>query len=178
MQESSTSPDIERRLKELERKVAAIATLKPEERQGLRETINDLLVETQSLRADSNKQAREIEELRKSRKDIEQDIEEIREHFPALVVETKKRVSALEAQAKPKETANNKERINIIAQELLRRAEAKQIGMTYAEAAKILQINKARICQLRLLIAADSRFDIIWHPKKKNTKLICLKNYK
>jgi hypothetical protein len=63
LQESSTSSDIERRLKELERKMAGIATLKPEERQAIRETINDLLTETQSLRAGSDTQARRIELL-------------------------------------------------------------------------------------------------------------------
>jgi uncharacterized protein YoxC len=96
LQESSTSPDVERRLKEVERKVAGIATLKPEERQGLHETINDLLVETRSLRADSDKWIREIKDVKQEVSEATEAIIEIREHFPALIGSINKRVSKLE----------------------------------------------------------------------------------
>jgi len=96
LQESSTSPDTERRLNELERRVAGLATLSPDERQGLRETINDLLIETQSLRADNNKRAREIEDLKKEASEATEAIIEIREHFPSLIASINKRVSKLE----------------------------------------------------------------------------------
>jgi hypothetical protein len=69
LQESSAGPVIERRFKELEKKVASIATLKPEERQAIRETINDLLIETQSLRSVSDTQVRQIERLQDLVKD-------------------------------------------------------------------------------------------------------------
>lgn len=96
LQGLSTSPDIERRLKDLERKIASISSLKPEERQGLREAISDLLTETHSLREESAKQARQIEDLKREASDATEAIIEIREHFPALIASINKRLSHLE----------------------------------------------------------------------------------
>jgi uncharacterized coiled-coil protein SlyX len=154
------------------------AAMNPGEKQALVQLLSDLSKRIEDLEKLTGKQGREIEDLSKALNEAEQDIEEIREHFPALVSEAKKRISAIESHGKPKPTANNADRINALADALLCRAKAGQRGVTYAEAAKILGVNKARICQLRSLIAADHRFDVSWHPKKKNTKVICLKNYK
>jgi chromosome segregation ATPase len=195
LQESLTSPDVERRLKDLEKKVAGIATLKPEERQGLRETINDLLSETQSLRADSNKQSRTIEGLQATPKDQSEQLGLLRDGIVRLQNEVAsciqfqgriaedlarglQRIKAMEEKNKPQKTDATLAHINALASELLTRAKAGQRGVTYAEAAKILKLDKSRICQLRGLIASDSRFNIDWHPNRKNTKVICLKNYK
>ena len=146
------------------RNAAPSGGMSPQERQALVQLLSD--------------QSRKIKDLEKALKDVQDDIAEIREHFPALVVETKKRISILEERRKPQKTDANLQHINILASELLTKAKAGQKGITYAEAAKILKLDKSRICQLRSLIASDSRFDISWHPKKKNTKVICLKNYK
>jgi hypothetical protein len=154
------------------------AIIRPEEKQALVQLLSNFGEQGKAQAKQIKEMGREIEDLRNALKDAEQDISEIREHFPSLVSETKKRISVLEARVKPKDTANNATKINTLAAELLARAKAGQKGVTYAEAAKILHLNKARICQLRGLIASDSRFDISWHPKKKNTKVICLKNYK
>jgi hypothetical protein len=90
----------------------------------------------------------------------------------------RQRIKKLENKGKPQKTDMICGHIDTLASELLTRAKTGQRGVTYAEAAKILGVDKSRICQLRSLIASDSRFDISWHPKKKNTKVICLKNYK
>ena len=89
-----------------------------------------------------------------------------------------RRIKAMEERNKPKKTDVTLGHINALALELLTRAKAGQRGVTYAEAAKILKLDKSRVCQLRGLIASDSRFNVDWHPNKKNTKVICLKNYK
>lgn len=130
------------------------------------------------LQATVKKQARQIEDLEKAKKDLQQDIEEIREHFPALVTDDRKRIRVLEEKNKPQKTDTNNGHLDKLAHELLLYAKAGQKGVTYKDAAKILGIKKSRVCQLRTLIASDSRFDISWHPNRKNTKIICLKNYK
>jgi chromosome segregation ATPase len=89
-----------------------------------------------------------------------------------------RRIKAMEERNKPQKTDVTLGHINALALELLTRAKAGQRGVTYAEAAKILKLDKSRVCQLRGLIASDSRFNVDWHPNKKNTKVICLKNYK
>jgi hypothetical protein len=187
-QGNEISPDIERRLEDLEKKVASIATLKPEERQGLRETINDLLIETQSLRTDSNKQSRVIEDLKKSNEKLQKEVYDVKEltkrnltthwaRMDELADEFDTRLSGLENSNKAQKTEVVIAHLNTLAHELLIRANTGQKGVTYAEAAKILGTGKARICQLRILIASDSRFNVSWHPARKNMKIICLKNY-
>jgi len=151
---------------------------KPQEWQALQIVISDLLEANKELQATVKKQAQQIEDLENANKDLQEDIEQIRDYFPKLLTEDRKRLRALEQKNKPQETEINKEHIHKLAQELLARAEMGQKGVTYKEAAKILGIKKARVCQLRTLIASDSRFDISWHPNRKNTKIICLKNYK
>lgn len=89
-----------------------------------------------------------------------------------------RRLTDLEFRSKPKETTRNLEHIHTIWVELLKRQKAGVRGITYAEAAKLCQVDKSVIKKLKGLISADSRLDIIWHPTRKNTKLICLKNYK
>jgi hypothetical protein len=195
LQESSANPAIERRLKELERKVASLAILKPEERQAIRETINDLLIEMQSLRAGSDTQVRRIEQLQDLAKEQSEQMGLLRDGIVRLQAEVAscvqfqgqiaenlarglQRIRAIEDKNKPQKTDVTLGHINALASELLTRAKAGQRGVTYAEAAKILKLDKSRVCQLRGLIASDSRFNVDWHPNRKNTKVICLKNYK
>jgi hypothetical protein len=89
----------------------------------------------------------------------------------------KRRIKALENKGHQQETDITLAHINALALELLIRAKSGQRGVTYAEAAKILGIGKSRVCQLRSLIASDSRFNISWHPARKNMKIICLKHF-
>jgi uncharacterized coiled-coil protein SlyX len=147
------------------------AIIRPEEKQALVQLLSDLSKKVEDLEKLTAKQAREIEDLKVAKKDAEEDIEQIREHFPRLIMETKARLKAIEEKGKPQKTDATLAHINALASELLARA-------TYAEAAKILRLDKSRVCQLRGLIASDSRFNIDWHPNRKNTKVICLKNYK
>jgi chromosome segregation ATPase len=154
------------------------AIIRPEEKQALVQLLSDLSKKVEDLEKLTAKQAREIEDLKVAKKDAEEDIEQIREHFPRLIMETKARLKAIEEKGKPQKTDATLAHINALASELLARAKAGQRGVTYAEAAKILRLDKSRVCQLRGLIASDSRFNIDWHPNRKNTKVICLKNYK
>ena len=121
---------------------------------------------------------KENEDLKNKLSDVQQDLLDIRDYFPKLLAEDRQRITALEERGKPKKTDVTLAHINALAQALLIRAKAGQRGVTYTEAANILMLDKSRICQLRSLIASDSRFNIDWHPHRKNTKVICLKNYK
>jgi hypothetical protein len=87
------------------------------------------------------------------------------------------RCTALEDRVKPQDTPDNRAHVEAIFQLLVSRAKTGQRGIIYSEAAKALKISKARVCQLRGLIASDCRMEISWHPNKKNTKIIHLKNY-
>jgi hypothetical protein len=151
--------------------------MQPAEKQALIEILSDLGEKVKALELLTAKQARQIEDLQKEVKASGQEIYDVHEMARTIISDACKRISAIENRNKPKETDVNIDHINVLAQELFIRAKAGQRGVTYAEAAKILKLNKARVCQLRGLIAADSRFNISWHPKKKNTKVICLKIY-
>jgi len=168
------------RLRELlsRAKIAQPAGIKPQEWQALQIVINDLLEAKRELQATVRRQTLQIEELQKANKDLQQEVYDVHEMARTIISDVAKRVTAIEDKGKPKETDNNKDHLNRLAQELLLRAKSGQKGVTYKEAAKILNINKVRVCQLRTLIASDSRFDVSWHPNRKNTKIICLKNYK
>lgn len=119
-----------------------------------------------------------LDDLKKEVKESGEKIHEVHELARYSLKTLSVRCTTLEDRSKPQETATNQSHIETLWQELIRRQKAGQRGIIYADAAQLLKLDKSRICQLRALIAADSRFDIIWHPKKKNTKLICLKNYK
>lgn len=119
-----------------------------------------------------------LDDLKREVKEAAEKIHEVHDLARYSLKTLSVRCTALEDRAKPQETANNMGHIGAVWQELLRRQKAGVRGITYAEAAKLCKVDKSVIKKLRGLISADSRFDIIWHPKKKNTKLICLKNYK
>jgi hypothetical protein len=148
--------------------------MKPEEKQALVRLLSDL--------------SRKIEDLEKDKKDLQKEIYDLRElskrtlkaHFKRMddmADEFDERISELEAKGAAQDTDVAREHINTLASELLTKAKAGQRGVTYTEAAKILGIGKSRVCQLRTLIASDSRFNISWHPNRKNMKIICLKKF-
>jgi hypothetical protein len=153
-------------------------TIKPQDWQALLEVISDLQTANGALQATIKRQTLQIEDLQKANKNLGQEVYDVHEMARTIIQTIAKRVTAIEEERKPKKTDNNVARLNDLAQALLVRAKAGQKGVTYSEAAKILKLDKSRICQLRSLIASDSRFDISWHPNRKNTKIICLKNYK
>lgn len=154
------------------------ATIRPEEKQALIQLLSDLGKRIEDLERLTARQAREIEDLKKKNTELDKEIYETRQMAVTIIQDACKRITVLEDKGKPQKTDVTLGHINALASELLTRAKAGQRGVTYAEAAKILKLDKSRICQLRGLIASDSRFNIDWHPHRKNTKVICLKNYK
>ena len=81
----------------------------------------------------------------------------------------------VETKATPKKTEVNAKHLDRLADALLMKFRQGQKGVTYAEAARILRLDKTRVIQLRSLISSDHRFNIEWHPNRKNMKIICLR---
>jgi DNA-directed RNA polymerase sigma subunit (sigma70/sigma32) len=50
-------------------------------------------------------------------------------------------------------------------------------GMTFSELANVMGLTVDRIRQLSRIAATDQRFNITWHPRKKNTKIIKLRRW-
>ena len=50
-------------------------------------------------------------------------------------------------------------------------------GMTFSQLAIVLGLTVDRIRQLSRIAATDQRFNITWHPRKKNTKIIKLRRW-
>ena len=119
-----------------------------------------------------------LDDLKKDIKEAGEKIHEVHELARYSLKTLSVRCTSLEDHNKPRDTATNLAHLQAIWEELLRRQKAGTRGISYREAAAVCKVEKSTIKKLHGLIAADLRFDIIWHPKKKNTKLICLKNYK
>lgn len=124
-----------------------------------------------------------VEKLQKDLKTAQEDVKEsgqevydVHEMARAVIGDTCKRVTRLEDRSKPQDTPDNKAHVEAIFLLLVNRAKTGQKGITYREASDALKISKARICQLRSLIASDHRMIISWHPTRKNTRIIQLKN--
>jgi DNA-directed RNA polymerase sigma subunit (sigma70/sigma32) len=56
-------------------------------------------------------------------------------------------------------------------------ARLKREGMTFSELATVLGLTVDRIRQLSRIAATDQRFNITWHTRKKNTKIIKLRRW-
>jgi cell division septum initiation protein DivIVA len=50
-------------------------------------------------------------------------------------------------------------------------------GMTFSQLANVLGLTTDRIRQLAKIASGDQRFNITWHPRKKNTKIIKLRRW-
>jgi hypothetical protein len=50
-------------------------------------------------------------------------------------------------------------------------------GMTFSELVNVMGLTVDRIRQLAKIAAGDQRFNITWHPRKKNTKIIKLRRW-
>jgi hypothetical protein len=50
-------------------------------------------------------------------------------------------------------------------------------GMTFAELANVLGLTTDRVRQLAKIASGDQRFNITWHPRKKNTKVFKLRRW-
>lgn len=50
-------------------------------------------------------------------------------------------------------------------------------GMKFADLAAIMNLTVDRIRQLSRIAATDQRFNVTWHPRKKNTKIIKLRRW-
>ena len=149
--------------------------MSPQEKQALIQLLSDLSKKVEDLEKLTERQAGKIEDLQKANRALDKEIFDVREMAVCIIKDACARITAIEEKSKPHETATNLDHINALEKELLAKSKAGQKGVTYAEAATILKLDKSRICQLRSLIASDSRFNITWHPNKKNTKIICLK---
>ena len=101
--------------------------------------------------------------------------------FSSRILGLEDRISQIEEEGEKKirawKTKVTEEHLDRLARELLIKSQSGQRGVTYAEAGKILKLSKSRICQLRALIASDSRFNVDWHPNRSNLKIIRLKKY-
>lgn len=128
--------------------------------------------------SDLEKATKGLDNLKKDLKEAGEKIHEVHELARYSLKTLSVRCTSLEEHNKPKDTATNQAHLQAIWEELLRRQKAGTRGITYRDAASVCKVEKSTIKKLHGLIAADLRFDIIWHPRKKNTKLICLKNYK
>lgn len=56
-------------------------------------------------------------------------------------------------------------------------ARLKREGMTFSQLAARMNLTTDRIRQLSRIAATDQRFNISWHPRKKNTKIIKLRRW-
>ena len=56
-------------------------------------------------------------------------------------------------------------------------ARLRREGMTFSELARVMGLTVDRIRQLAKIAAGDQRFNITWHPRKKNTKIIKLRRW-
>jgi hypothetical protein len=50
-------------------------------------------------------------------------------------------------------------------------------GMTFSQLARMMDLTVDRVRQLSRIAATDQRFNICWHPRKKNTKIIKLRRW-
>jgi len=50
-------------------------------------------------------------------------------------------------------------------------------GLTFSELARVMGLTVDRIRQLSRIAATDQRFNICWHPRKKNTKIFKLRRW-
>jgi DNA-directed RNA polymerase sigma subunit (sigma70/sigma32) len=50
-------------------------------------------------------------------------------------------------------------------------------GMTFSQLARVMGLTVDRIRQLSRVAATDQRFNITWHPRKKNTKIFKLRRW-
>ena len=50
-------------------------------------------------------------------------------------------------------------------------------GVTFSELARVMNLTVDRIRQLSRIAATDQRFNICWHPRKKNTKIFKLRRW-
>lgn len=53
----------------------------------------------------------------------------------------------------------------------------RQEGMTFSQLAGVMELTVDRIRQLSRIAATDQRFNVTWHPRKKNTKIIKLRRW-
>ena len=56
-------------------------------------------------------------------------------------------------------------------------AKLRKEGMTFSQLASVLGLTIDRIRQLSRIAATDLRFNVCWHPRKKNTKIIKLRRW-
>ena len=147
-----------------------------QEKAKIIEILSGLDDRIKSLEQAMERLQKDLKTAQEAVKESGQEVYDVHEMARSVIGDTCKRVTRLEDRTKPQDTPENRAHVEAIFQLLMSRAKTGQRGIVYSEAAKALKISKARICQLRGLIASDHRMQITWHPTKKNTKIIQLKN--
>lgn len=56
-------------------------------------------------------------------------------------------------------------------------AKLRKEGMKFSDLAAIMSLTVDRVRQLSRIAATDQRFNVTWHPRKKNTKIIKLRRW-
>jgi hypothetical protein len=113
-----------------------------------------------------------MEELGTSVRELQQDIADIREYFPKLVAQDRQRIKVLEEKADATDPKTVKHHLDGLHDHM------KAVGLkqvTFKDAARILQISKQRLHQLKAVIALDQRFVIVKSQSHKQKELIRLR---
>lgn len=143
---------------------------------------------------------RKVEQLEKDKKELEEKLHGVQElskesfrELKSELIFDKKRITKLEdapeAECKPNEkTQTHLESIFrlLAAKEANYRKDSygkalltqyKREGLLLSQISGILGLSSERVRQLAKLAAKDSRFNVCWHPKKKNSKIIRLSRW-
>lgn len=111
---------------------------------------------------------------------LKQQLEDLQDRVEALKqarAYDRERIDALEAPALQEPTERTKAQLDALAAELIERAKHGQKAITYEAAAGVLGVSESMVCKLRHAIASDPRFNIRWHPQRRNKKVISLKKF-
>jgi len=149
--------------------------------QDLLGAIQDLKDEVSQLRATVNKQAEKIADL-----EATQDTQAENQIIQLRLIN-----GLREEKAPPEPTKKTQDHINDIAV-ILGSKEKRMIegqvsrhylqryreeGMTFSQLATVMGLTVDRVRQLSRIAATDQRFNICWHPRKKNTKIFKLRRW-
>ena len=154
------------------------------------QVLQDLLAEVQELRT-------EVAALQEERAQDRAEFTRFKAAHKTFAIQTTKDLDQLfEAAEKPtatpgKPTKKTEQHITDIANVLAateKRLIERQVprsaltryrseGVTFSELARVLGLTVDRIRQLSRIAATDQRFNICWHPRRKNTKIFKLRRW-
>lgn len=116
---------------------------------------------------------REIAQNRRQMAEMQQNLDaEIERIHADIAVNCKQRITKLEGKKAVDSPTNTEHITKLVA--WLEEHEGTRAGLTYAEAAKLLNVVPERICQLKDAIAIDGRLKVEKPPGKKRRMIISL----